>query len=410
MTKFLIAIVFGIASSLFGASGVFAGTEHNISGYAWSSNIGWVSFNCMNHDPASCDDSNFGVNLDSNGFITGYVWSPNIGWIQFGNLSDFPSGGGTQSTNARVSGSSVLGWARALSHSGGWDGWISLSGTGYGVGYNDGVFSGYAWGSDVIGWLLFDVQQPNLDLDPPYTGVCPDCGVMISSSGGVYFDVRSGGAGGSSIAGDSDVPHLTAPTFVWTLSNMPDATCSLSKTSSEGTEFTTVNGITESGSASGPALIGPNSYDFELACSNPSITKTVSFSVAGEFEGFSLGNAEIMRIQFLGGGSSESEPKGIFVMALGGFSEDVIVGVDTDPSASTCPAAKYSLGGSEYTEDPDTVTLSSDYSAGALFRVELAGPISGQCRVQVYGTSQGMTVTKDFIVTVQDAQPVFEEI
>ena len=58
----------------------------------------------------------------------------------------------------------LVGWLKALSggsaQSGGWDGWIHLHGTGYGVELQeDSTFSGYAWGSDVIGWLDFSYAQ-----------------------------------------------------------------------------------------------------------------------------------------------------------------------------------------------------------------------------------------------------------
>ena len=50
------------------------------------------------------------------------------------------------------------GWFKALSADNkGWDGWIRLSGSGYGPTISSGgVFTGHAWGSDVVGWLQFD--------------------------------------------------------------------------------------------------------------------------------------------------------------------------------------------------------------------------------------------------------------
>ncbi len=127
-----------------------------LTGYAWSSNIGWLSFN---------DGS---VTVGSNGDLTGYAWSSNIGWVKFGGLSGFPDA--SRGTNANINGNSLTGWARAVSvmkpliiksidNRGGWDGWISLSSGGgspsYGVTLNPSnyKFSGFAWGSDVVGWL-----------------------------------------------------------------------------------------------------------------------------------------------------------------------------------------------------------------------------------------------------------------
>ncbi len=172
--KIIFALTFFISPFI-----AFAGTGDNMSGYAWSSNIGWVSMNCTNDN--SCATANYGVNRNDDGTLTGYAWSSNIGWIKFGGLSGFPAGGGTPA-NANVT-NNIKGWVRVCggmnnlattperpnqspsndsctgsSRTDGWDGWISLSGTNpnYGVSAADGShFSGYAWGSDVVGWIDF---------------------------------------------------------------------------------------------------------------------------------------------------------------------------------------------------------------------------------------------------------------
>lgn len=137
----------------------------SLSGYAWSDNIGWVSLS----------GSGYGVSVDSSDNLLGYAWSDNIGWIQFGGLDtgSMPSGSGTQKKNAQINGNSFKGWIRALSNGGGWDGWISLSGAGYGVSQSPSTaaLSGYAWGSDVVGWLDFS------------TAVGPSCTPVYSCSG-----------------------------------------------------------------------------------------------------------------------------------------------------------------------------------------------------------------------------------
>lgn len=152
--KIVFVLVFGIFC--FSPLLVSASSTDNMSGYAWSSNIGWISFNCINSGN-NCATSDYGVNKDATtGNLTGYAWSSNIGWIQFGNLSGWPTGGGTTPANAKVTGSNLTGWAKALSADGnGWDGWIALSGTGYGVTLTNNAFSSYAWGSEVVGWVNF---------------------------------------------------------------------------------------------------------------------------------------------------------------------------------------------------------------------------------------------------------------
>ncbi len=126
-----------------------------LSGYAWSDNIGWIDFTCSN------------VPVRSSGTIEGYAWANpsddvaltnNIGWISFN-----PADTATCGAAARITGTALSGWAKAISADGnGWDGCISLSGSSpsYGVTLSGGTgtsggLTGYAWGSDVVGWIDF---------------------------------------------------------------------------------------------------------------------------------------------------------------------------------------------------------------------------------------------------------------
>jgi hypothetical protein len=78
----------------------------------------------------------YGVNIpNGNGDLSGYAWSQNVGWISFnsGDLVGCPSG----ICSARRVGDTLEGWARvvgikdelALGNSGGWQGFISLKDT-----------------------------------------------------------------------------------------------------------------------------------------------------------------------------------------------------------------------------------------------------------------------------------------
>lgn len=108
-----------------------AGSSDNLSGWAWSSTIGWVSFNSTTGGGV-----NHGVNVAANGLMGGYAWSPNVGWISFNSsqLGGCPSG--TCQARFDKQTGAVTGWARALAGSGssiqtgGWGGWIQLSGGG----------------------------------------------------------------------------------------------------------------------------------------------------------------------------------------------------------------------------------------------------------------------------------------
>lgn len=156
--------------------GVQATDSDNVYGYAWSSNIGWISMNnCTDPGtvPSTCTGQDYGVTYNNAGDLSGYAWSPNVGWVKFGG-SGF--GGGSPAHIDLVTGE-MSGWARVCGgmkvasywlpnstnctgpdRTDGWDGWISLRGTNpdYGVSFNAaGDGSGYAWGSDVVGWVDF---------------------------------------------------------------------------------------------------------------------------------------------------------------------------------------------------------------------------------------------------------------
>lgn len=148
-----------------------------ITGWAWSDTIGWISV----------DGTGYGLSMDSNGFVTGYAWSDNIGWVKFDGLGSYPSGAGTTAADARVVSGKLTGWARACagtengdcstmtSRTDGWDGWISLGGTGYGVTFDDstGAFGSFAWGDVNVGWVDFSrVSVPLSCQVPPHAARC----------------------------------------------------------------------------------------------------------------------------------------------------------------------------------------------------------------------------------------------
>ena len=162
-----------------------AGSGDNVSDWAWSENIGWISFNCSNPElPEPRCTNNYGVNIDSStGIFSGYAWSEHIGWISF-NSADLV-GCPTAPCEAKVnlSNGQVSGWAKVLSVGGG-EGWIRLrKDPDYGVwidtSANPDEFRDWAWSSD-FGWISFN----HLDCDPngdgnPSTGpgepVSPAC-------------------------------------------------------------------------------------------------------------------------------------------------------------------------------------------------------------------------------------------
>ena len=171
---FSVALAFFILENDSSTVDVRAASADNIMGFAWSENIGWINFNSANCDSddntfldAACGGDNttdlvvpYGVNLNADDTLSGYAWSENIGWISFKSADIAGCPGGT--CQPRLVGSEFFGWARALNHGDGWDGWIKLrkdpidAGVDYGVSLNGTDFEGWAWGGDVMGWISFN--------------------------------------------------------------------------------------------------------------------------------------------------------------------------------------------------------------------------------------------------------------
>lgn len=154
-----------------------AGGGKLLKGWAWSSNIGLVNFNC--EDQGVCTQSDYKVSLSPSGDLSGCAWSSSIGWIRFDPQTASAPGAPNQSAQIDTSAGLTSGWARACNvfqsdcsgtlkpdtDRGGWDGWIKMakdpsdSGAVYGVSLNGNKLEGFAWGGDVIGWLNFDPQS-----------------------------------------------------------------------------------------------------------------------------------------------------------------------------------------------------------------------------------------------------------
>ncbi|MFH1523317.1 MAG: LamG domain-containing protein [Patescibacteria group bacterium] len=125
----------------------------------------------------SCVDNNYNVDIDiTTGFFSGYAWSSNVGWIDFAPDPPYPSDPqqivkyeyGETDYNKR----SVTGWAKILTL--GDEGWLKMSDDSVGIWNGKGVkidittsdFSGWAWnGADVdsdniadigVGWMSFN--------------------------------------------------------------------------------------------------------------------------------------------------------------------------------------------------------------------------------------------------------------
>jgi hypothetical protein len=128
----------------------------DLTGWAWSSNIGWISLNCANE--GTCGTVNYKLTKNNTtGKVTGYAWSPYLGWISANSseLTGCPSG---TCEFAVSSNGTVSGWIKALGAQNGWDGFISLNGSSYGLIEMNGILTGWAWGDAVTGWVLTSAE------------------------------------------------------------------------------------------------------------------------------------------------------------------------------------------------------------------------------------------------------------
>lgn len=147
---------------------------------------------------------------DVTGNLAGHAWSTNLGWVTFNSTetTGCPVARADGSCNAKVdlTNGLITGWARACSafagnlcsgtpdaRAGGWDGWIALSGTAadntvYGLNQNaDCTWSGSGWGSEGIAAVI----------------------VRGTTAGGTTFGVK-GPTNNAACAPVANVPNLAA--------------------------------------------------------------------------------------------------------------------------------------------------------------------------------------------------------
>lgn len=111
---------------------------NEIKGWA-NSSVGYIVFNCATTPNGNiCGSSNFKVSNDGNGLLSGWAWSENIGWISFcGNTTEASTWDGSK-------------WTCPLAAS-------------YRVridkdGVDESHFKDWAW-NDVIGWISFNCDN-----------------------------------------------------------------------------------------------------------------------------------------------------------------------------------------------------------------------------------------------------------
>ncbi|MEK7519646.1 MAG: thrombospondin type-1 domain-containing protein, partial [Patescibacteria group bacterium] len=313
MLLFVILGILYILGNFVAPYRVAAATLMPITGQAWSSYMGWISFSGVGYD----------VFEDvSTGIFSGRAWSSNLGWISF-DASDatHPAPKVTPGTW------SITGWLRACSafldkdvcsgeldsNSGGWDGWINLSGTAqdgsqYGVVQSPAcAWTGYAWGSDAIGIISFGGTAADGSLygviGIDQTACAPTDGdwsafssCSVSCGGGIQTrtctnpsPANGGAACSGSTSRSCNIEACIPPTVTLSTSRsvVDNGQSSILTWSSENaTSCITTNGFSTGGATSGSASTGAltASRDYQISCSGPGgfansniVTVNVSF-------------------------------------------------------------------------------------------------------------------------------------
>ncbi len=166
---FLVLAVLGISFFSISYQGwlpklTFAAEGDAIHGWAWSENIGWISFNSLN--PGAGGDVEYGVDVNrETGNFSGFAWSENIGWIDFAPAGPYPKGPHHPFRHLPAS-NNLNGWARIVSLAPVGKGWISARGPTYGLSIDEsGDFQGWAWSQD-FGWINFNGPTYKVTVKP----------------------------------------------------------------------------------------------------------------------------------------------------------------------------------------------------------------------------------------------------
>lgn len=194
ITQITMSLVLGfVVAFLFAQTAVFASLTESARGFAWGGmpsadgayqGMGWISLNNLSDGSGT----SYGVHIPfGNGNLSGYAWSTHYGWISF-NGADLAGcspalGQATRSGNAISGGARIIAIRDAGGNAGGFDGCISLSGTGYGLTIGGSAspytLSGYAWSSD-LGWINF--SGATVEYNPTASVAITGCTIPMGSN------------------------------------------------------------------------------------------------------------------------------------------------------------------------------------------------------------------------------------
>jgi len=371
-----------------------------LSSYAWSENIGWISFNCENQGVCSSVDYRITVNKNT-GDWSGHAWSENIGWIDFEPSGPYPGDPDDSAKYDFVTGR-VNGWARAIAGGvDGWDGWIKMSGTNYSV---DAVigdicsFDGWAWGSDVIGWIHFSDTNYSVTVDDDFCVLMGGRGDPVVDAGLSHALVATIGhthTGAEAKIGGSD----DLASYVWEFDSCPSTCPTLS--GATGILFE------KSAIITGPSYTPNISGDYVLRLtvldiSSGSGTATVIETAAPPPPDFTLQSSNDIFAVKIGPSPQDSTTTKITVIPFGGFLDAITLSVESvSPSLPSGVVYNFS----------DPLLTESEYATGSDFWVRIpADTVPGNYMLTIRGGDGGLVrnVTVQLIVTL--IEPEFKEV
>lgn len=407
--KFTLIIAVTLASFLGGFILAYAGSEHNLSGWAWSETIGWISFNSVNQ----ATGANYGVDVASNGRLSGYAWSEHIGWITF-NQNEMV---GCPQTPCRAdfdkNNGQVTGWARALAADGnGWDGWISLSGTNYGVSINNCGWQGWAWGSEVVGWISFSGTNYAV------TGTddaCTDFSTSLNASPSSGFAPLSANLTANVSGGEGTINY----TFWWDCGNSSTnvssviSACGNPSDPAIGAKF---DNLSETQKTANHIYSDSGTYTAKVIVERDtrSAENRVSITAQTPPEDFSLSSSNNIQADITASPFAESTKTTISVNPLFGFNSQITLSIESvTPSLSGAIYHwKKNATGQESSGSSPTITLNSgQFSNGADFWADVPRESAPQeYTIRIKGDDGEKTRFVDIKLNTQSTTPTFEEI
>ncbi len=267
----------------------------------------------------------------------------------------------------------------------------SGAGQPYGVDANlaTGVFSGYAWGSDVVGWVAFSGVTMNPFAPAVVISASPNpvdyntSSTLTWSSTNVTSCVASGDwSGDKATFGTESTGNLTsAKTYT--------ITCAGPGGSAENSVTVNVNG---------PACNNNGTCEAEFGETNENCPNDCPASPSADF---SLNNSNAIFASLVGGASSVSTETTITLIPSGTFTNDVALSVD-----SVNPA----LSGATF-NFADSSLSSAEYSGGTKFSVNVpSGFSSGLYTITIKGDGGGLIRTVNIQLNIEAVEPSWIEI